>query len=190
MADVIKVIFWGRGGEGAKTAGHILAEAAFSEGKEVQAFPEYGPERSGAPMRSYVKISNEKIKDQSSIRIANYIVFIDGALIKQQDLEKEIFKNVDKDTKFLINAKDVNPISKDGINYKSVSLNASDISIKYLGKDFSNVVLISVLAKLTGMIKLESLVESVKSTLKSKPEMVEKNVNALKEAYNSVNDWN
>ena len=48
MADVIKVIFWGRGGEGAKTAGHILAEAAFSEGKEVQAFPEYGPERSGA----------------------------------------------------------------------------------------------------------------------------------------------
>lgn len=183
---ITNFIFWGRGGEGAKTASHILAEAAFSEGKEVQAFPEYGPERSGAPMRSYVKISDEKIRDQSSIRVANYIVFIDGALVSQPDLENEIFKSCDKNTVFLINTKEQTAILHNDVSYKTICLGASEISIKHLGKDFANVVLLSALAKLTGIVKLESLEESIKSTLKSKPEMVEKNINAMKEAYDSV----
>ena len=149
---MINIIFWGRGGEGAKTASHILAEAAFSENKEVQAFPEYGPERSGAPMRSYVKISDTKIKNQSSITIADYIIFIDGSLIKQTSLEKDIFKNANKNTKFIVNSKTIQEL-----NYSCKSINASEISIKYFGKDFSNIVLLGALVKLTGVVKLESL---------------------------------
>jgi 2-oxoacid:acceptor oxidoreductase gamma subunit (pyruvate/2-ketoisovalerate family) len=186
---LMKVIFWGRGGEGAKTAGHILAEAAFSENKEVQAFPEYGPERSGAPMRSYVKISDEKIKDQSSITIADYIIFIDGALIKQSSLENEIFKNADKNTKFIINAKNSEAVVKENVEYTTLNVDASEISLRNLGKDYANVVLLSVLVKLTGIVKLESLENAVKDTLKGKPDMVEKNLNALKDAYTKVNNW-
>lgn len=184
MSDVLEFVFWGRGGEGAKTASHVLAEAAFIEGKNVQAFPEYGPERSGAPMRAFVKISEGKIPDQSMIVNPNYIVFIDGSLLSLQELNSQIFQYANKDTKFFINSKEQVKLEN---NYESICLDASSIAQKYIGKDFVNILMLGAIVKLTKVVKLESLIEAVKRTLSNKPNLIEANIKALKEAYNAVN---
>ena len=80
--DIIKVIFWGRGGQGVKTCAEVLARAAFNQGLEVQAFPEYGPERSGAPVRSFLKISSKPIKEQCQITDADFVVILDSSLLQ------------------------------------------------------------------------------------------------------------
>jgi len=184
MFMISNFVFYGRGGEGAKTVAHILAEAAFYEGKEVQAFPEYGPERSGAPLRSYVKISDEKIPNQSTISKADYMVFIDDSLLKQEDMQNDINRMKTKETKFIINSKDSPELENHFVN-----LDASEISKKHLGKDFANIVLLGALVKLSNIVKFESIEFAIRNTLKSKPELLDKNIAALKEAYDLVSKW-
>ncbi len=168
-------IFWGRGGEGVKTCAEVLARAAFDQGLEVQAFPEYGPERSGAPIRSFLKISEKPIKEQANVENANYVVVLDATLL-QTSLAESILSQ--KNAVYLINAK-----SDFGIKNSKV-INASDIAIKHLGKDLPNLVLAGALTKLIKFIKIENLENAVKEILANKPETIEKNINALKESYN------
>ncbi|MDD4983840.1 MAG: 2-oxoacid:acceptor oxidoreductase family protein [Candidatus ainarchaeum sp.] len=168
-------VFWGRGGEGVKTAAEILAKAAFLQGLEVQAFPEYGPERSGAPVRAFVKISKEKIKDQASITQADYVVVLDGSLLSQLDTKNLILNQ--KKAKLLINGK-INPEIKN-----SVFIDASGIANKYLKKDLPGVVMLGALLKMTTCVKFANLEKAVKETLSKKPELLDGNLKALNEAY-------
>jgi len=186
MGNVSKFVFWGRGGEGSKTASHILAQAAFYENKEVQAFPEYGPERSGAPMRTYVKISDCQIKDSATIQDADYIIFIDGQLALQPDLQQNIFGQVKKETVFLINSKDQVQITYENQNYKTYSIDASEIARKNLGKDLPNVVLLGALVKITKIVDIKDIEKAIEEVFKSKKEALRQNIDALREAYSKV----
>ena len=168
-------VFWGRGGKGVKTAAEVFAKAAFLQGLEVQVFPEYGPERSGAPVRAFVKISKEKIRDQASIKQADYIVVLDGSLLSQPDIKNQILNQ--KKAKFLINAKTDFGLAN------SKTLDASEIADKYLKKDLPGVVMLGTLLKMVQFIKFKNLEKAVKETLSKKQELLAGNLKALNEAY-------
>ena len=88
MKDVVEIRWHGRGGQGAKTAALLLADAAFNTGKYVQGFPEYGPERMGAPITAYNRISSEKITVHSNIYDPDYVVVVDESLLSSVDCTK------------------------------------------------------------------------------------------------------
>jgi len=177
--DIIKVIFWGRGGQGVKTCAEVLARAAFNQGLEVQAFPEYGPERSGAPVRSFLKISSKPIKEQCQITDADFVVILDSSLL-QTNLKEGILNQ--KTAKYLINSK----ISSEIANAKFID--ASSIAIRHLGKDLPNIALSGALIKMMkrNVIKLQSLEQAVKEVLAKKPDLIDVNIKALKESYNLI----
>lgn len=177
----IKVIFWGRGGEGVKTASHILAEASFLAGFEVQAFPEYGPERSGAPLRAFLKIAKDPIISQSPVTNPDFVFVIDSAFLKMPEMKEKILSGASKQTIFFINSQ-----IKPDFKGKIINLDASGISIKHLKKDFANIVLLGAFLAETKLFDFKYLEQAVKEALAGKPELIEPNLKALKEAYSIV----
>jgi len=190
--DIIEIRMHGRGGHGAKTAAHLLALAALEEGKYIQAFPEYGPERSGAPVKTYIKISNEKIKSFSPIKHAEIIVIIDSSLINEADIKRTLNKNC----VIIANCKRECHICEDESCelhkikhvYKTYSVGASNIAIKYLGKDIPNTVMLGALVKITNIVKKDSLLKILKNHFLKKigEEKTEANIKAFEEGYNKV----
>jgi pyruvate ferredoxin oxidoreductase gamma subunit len=168
-------IFWGRGGEGVKTAAEILAKAAFLQGLEVQAFPEYGPERSGAPVRAFVKISKEKIEEQAPIRQPDYIVVLDGSLLSMPYIRAQVLNQ--KKAKILINSKTKLELKN------STTVDASGVAFKYLNKDLPGVAMLGALLKKVPQIKFANLEKAVKETLSKKPELLDGNLKSLSVAY-------
>ena len=88
MKEVVEIRWHGRGGQGAKTASLLLADSAFSTGKYVQGFPEYGPERMGAPITAYNRISDERVRVHSNIYEPEFVVVVDETLLSSVDVTK------------------------------------------------------------------------------------------------------
>ena len=86
MENLVEIRWYGRGGQGAKTASLLLADAAFNTGKYIQGFPEYGPERMGAPITAYNRISNSPIVIHSNIYEPDYVVVVDDTLLETVDV--------------------------------------------------------------------------------------------------------
>ena len=190
MAMQMTEIRWhGRGGQGAKTASLLLAEAAFMTGKYIQGFPEYGPERMGAPITAYNRISDEKIRIHSNIYEPDFVVVVDESLIKDVDvcagLKKEgaIIVNTDKDPEQLRE-------KLGGYEGKVYTIDARRVSMDTLGKYFPNTPMLAAVVKVTGVMAeekfLESMVESFQHKFSSKPQVIEGNMNALKAALQEV----
>ena len=136
--DLIEIRWHGRGGQGAKTASLLLADAAFNTGKYIQGFPEYGPERMGAPITAYNRISNKPITIHSNIYYPDFVVVVDDTLLESVDVTAGL-KN---DGGIIINTtKSADEIKSLLKNYKGniYTLDARKISIDALGKYFPNV---------------------------------------------------
>ncbi len=175
---VVNVVFFGRGGQGVKTMGHILALAGFYDNLNVQAFPEYGPERSGAPMKTFVKISKTEIEDQAPFSKADFVVVIDSSLLNL--LIENITSFGDKNTKFIFN-------SKSKVNVKnSKTLDASQIAFDVIGKDYSNVVMLGALIKESKLVSLKSLEKALKEVFAKKPKALELNLKAMDLGYKGL----
>ncbi len=93
MNNTIEIRWHGRGGQGAKTAALLLADVAFSTGKYVQGFPEYGPERMGAPITAYNRISDSEIRVHSNIYEPQFVVVVDETLLEAVDVTKGLKKD-------------------------------------------------------------------------------------------------
>lgn len=176
----------GRGGMGAKTAAELIAETALDEGRFIQAFPEYGPERSGAPVQTYVKISDEEIKSYSAIKHAEIVLVIDESLI-----DEKVVENLAESCVIIVNTtKNVKPILKElGFKGWIYTIDATKIALEELGKNIPNVALIGALIKASDnkIIKLENLNKRIKEVLKEKGEkVVSANVKAARRAYDEV----
>jgi len=192
MKDILEIRIHGRGGHGAKTASHLLALAALKEGKYIQAFPEYGPERAGAPVKTYVKISDRKIKSYAPIKHAEIVIIIDSSLINEADIRKTLH---DKCV-IIANCKSECHICKDEScelhkirpEYESYSVNATDIALKNLGRDVPNIIMLGALLKIKSVVKKETMIEIVKEHFLEKigREKTEANIKAFEEGYNSV----
>lgn len=189
MGKVVEIRWHGRGGQGAKTASLLLADAAFNTGKYIQGFPEYGPERMGAPITAYNRISDERLSIHSNIYEPDYVVVVDDTLINVVD----VTAGLKEDGAIIINTtktpEEVRPVLK-GYKGKVCTIDAKTISIETLGKYFPNTPMLGAVVKVSGVIDekvfLKDMVESFQHKFAKKPEVVEGNVKALERSMQEV----
>ena len=189
MNNLIEIRWHGRGGQGAKTASLLLADAAFNTGKYIQGFPEYGPERMGAPITAYNRISNTTITIHSNIYEPDYVVVVDDTLLESVDVTsglKETGAIVINTTKSADYLKDVLKGYKGDI----YTIDARKVSEEALGRYFPNTPMLAAIVKVTGIMTDEALLEDMKGSFKhkfaKKPEVIEGNMKALEMALKEV----
>ena len=186
---MIEIRWHGRGGQGAKTASLLLADIAFNTGKYIQGFPEYGPERMGAPITAYNRIDNVPIRCHSNIYEPDYVVVVDDTLLSSVDVTQGLKPN----GSLIINsALEEESLRKLLPNYlgKIYTVDASKISRECLGANFPNTSLLSAVIKITDIMTKEDLekhmLESFKHKFAKKPDVIEPNMEAVRRAYNEV----
>ena len=189
MSNMIEIRWHGRGGQGAKTASLLLADAAFNTGKYIQGFPEYGPERMGAPITAYNRISDEPITIHSNIYYPDYVVVVDDTLLESVD----VTSGLKEDGAILINTtKPAEVLKKELKGYKGdiYTLDARKISLETLGKYFPNTPMLAGIVKVSKIMTDEELIEDMKGSFKhkfaKKPEVIEGNMKALEMALKEV----
>ena len=190
MNDLIEIRWHGRGGQGAKTACLLLADAAFNTGKYIQGFPEYGPERMGAPITAYNRISNSPITIHSAIYEPNYVVVVDDTLLDTVD----VTAGLKEDGAIVINTtNDAETLKKKLNGYKGgiYTIDASSISIDALGKYFPNTPMLAAIVKVSGVIPEDQFLADMEGSFKhkfaKKPEVIDGNMKALKNTLEKVN---
>ncbi|MCK9379298.1 MAG: 2-oxoacid:acceptor oxidoreductase family protein [Candidatus Moranbacteria bacterium] len=185
--DTFEIIFHARAGQGAKSAAEILAQAAMNEGKHIQAFPYFGPERSGAPTKTYVRISSREIRTHEPIVDPDLSVVLDDTLLESADVAKNITRNEN----LIINTKkDKEEIVKilDGFEGNLKIIDATDIAMKAVGMPVPNSVILGKIVQVVGIVKLDSLKEEFRKIFEGKigKEMTEKNILAIERGYDSL----
>lgn len=189
MNKPVEIRWHGRGGQGAKTACLLLADAAFSSGKYVQGFPEYGPERMGAPITAYNRISDERCTVHSNIYNPDYVVVVDETLLESVDVtaglasEGAIIINTEK------TPDEVRPLLN-GYAGKVCTIDARRISEETLGKNFPNTPMLAAAVKVSGVVEPERFVNDMKASFQhkfaTKPQVIEGNMNALTKSMQEV----
>ncbi len=189
MSNLIEIRWHGRGGQGAKTASLLLADAAFNTGKYIQGFPEYGPERMGAPITAYNRISDEPIKIHSNIYEPDYVVVVDDTLLESVD----VTAGLKAEGAIVVNSTktpdEVRKLLK-GYQGKVCTIDARTISEETLGRYFPNTPMLAAIVKVSGIMDDESflndMVESFKHKFAKKPEVIDGNMEALRRSLNEV----
>lgn len=182
--NMVEFRWHGRGGQGAKTACMFLAEAAFNSGKDVQGFPEYGPERMGAPITAYNRISDTVCKVHSNIYEPDYVVVVDETLLKTVNVTKGLKPN----GALIINthrtAEDIKKQLEGIYDGRICTVDAEKISVETLGQYFPNTPMLAAAVKVSKVIEEEQFIrdmeESFRHKFPTKPQLVEGNMNALK----------
>ena len=189
MDGLIEIRWHGRGGQGAKTASLLLADAAFNTGKYIQGFPEYGPERMGAPITAYNRISDTPITIHSNIYEPDYVVVVDDTLLEAVDVTAGL-----KETGAIVvnTTKSADVLKEELKGYKGdiYTIDARKISIEALGRYFPNTPMLAAIVKVAGVMSDEALLndmqESFKHKFAKKPEVIDGNMKALELALKEV----
>ncbi|MDD3487727.1 MAG: 2-oxoacid:acceptor oxidoreductase family protein [Candidatus Moranbacteria bacterium] len=183
---IFEIIFHARGGQGAKTAAELLAQAALREGKHIQAFPDFGPERTGAPIRTYVRVSGEPIKTHEPVVDPDLVVVMDETLLGIVDVSK----NLDENEMLIVNTRS----GRDEISQKTgyvgniFPIDATSLSLEVIGEPRPNTAILGKLLKISEVVRLESLTEVFREKYLEKigNEKTEKNILAIEKAYDSI----
>lgn len=189
MKDIVEIRWHGRGGQGAKTASLLLADAAFNTGKYVQGFPEYGPERMGAPITAYNRISSERSTVHSNIYYPDFVVVVDETLLSSVD----VTAGLKEEGAIVVNSArtpaEIRPQLK-GYKGKVYTIDAGRISEETLGKNFPNTPMLAAIVKISGVVEASEFVKDMEGSFKhkfaSKPQVIEGNMLALKRAMEEV----
>lgn len=189
MDNVVEIRWHGRGGQGAKTAALLLADVAFKTGKYVQGFPEYGPERMGAPITAYNRIGDKEIRVHSNIYHPDYVVVVDEGLLEVVD----VTDGLSEDGAIVVNTKKSAAEIKqnlNGYNGKVFTIDARKVSKQCLGKYFPNTPMLAAIVKVSRVMDeavfFSEMQTSFEHKFSSKPEVIEGNMNALKMAFEEV----
>ncbi len=193
MNDLIEIRWHGRGGQGAKTASLLLADAAFNTGKYIQGFPEYGPERMGAPITAYNRISSTPITIHSNIYEPDYVVVVDDGLLDVVD----VTAGLKESGAIVINTTKTGDELKSKLkDYKGsiYTIDARKVSIEALGKYFPNTPMLAAIVKVSGIMNEDDFVKDMEGSFKhkfaKKPEVIEGNMKAIKLALEQVTKIN
>ena len=189
MSNHTEIRWHGRGGQGAKTAALLLADVAFKTGKYVQGFPEYGPERMGAPITAYNRISDEVIRVHSNIYDPEFVVVVDESLLETVD----VTAGLKKDGAILVNTarpkEELIPHLK-GYEGKLYTIDAHKESMEAMGKYFPNTPLLAAIVKVANIMDEETFLREMQASFKhkfaSKPEVIDGNMKALEMALSEV----
>ena len=189
MKNLIEIRWHGRGGQGAKTASLLLADAAFNTGKYIQGFPEYGPERMGAPITAYNRISDTPITIHSNIYEPDYVVVVDDTLLTSVP----VTTGLKKDGAIVINTTKTPEQLKEllkGYEGAVYTIDARKVSEEALGRYFPNTPMLAAIVKVAGVMTDEELLEDMKTSFKhkfaKKPEVIDGNMKALEFALKEV----
>ena len=187
--DMVEIRWHGRGGQGAKTACLLLAEVAGLEGKYVQGFPEYGPERMGAPITAYNRICERRCTIHSNIYYPNFVVVLDEGLLDSVD----VAAGLKEDGAIIINSsaspQELRP-RLSGWAGKICTIDARRISEEILGKNFPNTPMLAAVVKVSGVLEAKRFLADMEASFKhkfaSKPQVVEGNMRTLKISMEEV----
>ncbi|MEM2874890.1 MAG: pyruvate ferredoxin oxidoreductase subunit gamma [Candidatus Hadarchaeales archaeon] len=170
---MMEIRFHGRGGQGAVTAARLLAQAAFYEGKYSQSFPFFGAERRGAPVLAFARINDRPIGIRTQIYEPDCVVVLDPSLLKFVN----VASGIKRDGKIVLNAKE--PVKFPGAS--TYIVDATGVAMETLGAPITNTAMLGAFARAAGAVGLESVIRAIQEYFPSK--LVEKNVNAVKVAY-------
>lgn len=191
MKNGIEIRWHGRGGQGAKTAALLLADVAFKTGKHVQGFPEYGPERMGAPITAYNRISSDVIRVHSNIYDPDFVAVVDETLLHTVD----VTAGLKKEGAIIVNtAKSKEEIMPqlNGYEGRVVTIDARTISEEALGKYFPNSPMLVAVVATTGVMPKETFLHEMRASYKhkfaKKPEVIDGNMKALEMAFAAVEE--
>ena len=191
MKNGIEIRRHGRGGQGAKTAALLLADVAFKTGKHVQGFPEYGPERMGAPITAYNRISSDVIRVHSNIYDPDFVAVVDETLLHTVD----VTAGLKKEGAIIVNtAKSKEEIMPqlNGYEGRVVTIDARTISEEALGKYFPNSPMLAAVVATTGVMPKETFLHEMRASYKhkfaKKPEVIDGNMKALEMAFAAVEE--
>lgn len=186
VENIYQIRIHSRGGQGAKTAGIVIAEAYIEQGKFAQAFAEYGPERSGAPMKTFVRLSDKEIRLHGDVENPDMVVVMDPSLLASID----VAEGIEKDGILLINT----PKSKEEIaseiknkNCKIYVVDATGVAKELFGKNLPNTVIIGSIAKLIPSISYKDAINKMKEKFGAKlsQDIINKNIEALERGYDA-----
>ncbi|MHB0876872.1 MAG: 2-oxoacid:acceptor oxidoreductase family protein [Anaerolineae bacterium] len=191
MNNLTEIRWHGRAGQGLVTAAKLLGETALGTGQYFQAFPDYGPERMGAPIRAYTRISPGPISIHSQIENPDVVLVLDPTLL---DLVN-VVEGIREDGKLLVNteqnaAEIRTKLGLVGSKVRVFTVDASRIAIDTLGREITNTPMLGAFARATGIFPLDSIIHDVRKNFgkKLRPEIVEANVKAVQVAYDSVQE--
>ncbi|MCX7702685.1 MAG: 2-oxoacid:acceptor oxidoreductase family protein [Planctomycetota bacterium] len=186
---MVEIVWHARGGQGAKTAAQMAAHVALAEGKFAQGFPEYGPERMGAPTRGYTRISEGEIRVHCAITAPDVVVVLDETLVGNVPMTE----GVTEETIFIVNSRKSPKEIKEALGVKKnrvYVIDATGIAIDELGRSIPNVPMMGALVRATGILGLDGFKEDVRKKFGKKfgEKIVAGNIRALERAYTEVKE--
>jgi 2-oxoacid:acceptor oxidoreductase gamma subunit (pyruvate/2-ketoisovalerate family) len=180
LKKLIEFRWHGRGGQGAWTASELLARTALYEGKYIQSFPEFGPERMGAPVTAFTRISTEPIRIHCAVYEPDVVAVLDPTLLKAVP----VTSGLDKDGIIIINSVEEPAKVKEALKMERGTLwtiPATEIALRILGIPITNTAMLGAVARATSIVSLESVEKAVKERFRL--DLAEKNFAVIKEAY-------
>ncbi|HEY3347477.1 MAG TPA: 2-oxoacid:acceptor oxidoreductase family protein [Nitrospirota bacterium] len=188
MAEILEIRWHGRGGQGTVTAAKVFAEAVTAEGGNVQAFPEYGPERMGAPLRAYNRISSEPMTLHCQPMNPAVVAIVDPTIMDAVDVTEGATDNA----VYVVNTHrtpaEINERLQIKPGQKLFCVDANKISIETIGRVMPNTPLLGAVVRATSVIKLETLLSDIRKSFGKKfaEKIIQANLDAASRAYEEV----
>ncbi len=190
MAETIEIRWHGRGGQGTVTAAKVLADACLSGGRYVQAFPEYGPERSGAPLRAYNRISPKELRLHCPVLHPKVIAIADATLLDGVN----VTEGAKEDSIFIVNTSKEPAEIREKLKLlptqKVYTVDATKIAIECFGKALPNSPMLGAVCRVTGIVGLDALLEDVRKSFGKKfsQKIIDGNLEATRRGYEEVKE--
>ncbi|UCE78057.1 MAG: 2-oxoacid:acceptor oxidoreductase family protein [Nitrospiraceae bacterium] len=190
MSETLELRWHGRGGQGTVTAAKVLADTCLSGGRHVQAFPEYGPERAGAPLRAYNRISSKELRMHCPVLSPNLIAVVDATLIDSVNISE----GAKEDSLFVINTtKDPGEIREKlsaSPKQKVFTVDATKIALECFGRALPNSPMLGAVCKVTGIVSLDHLLDDIRKSFGKKfsQKIIDGNIEATKRGYEEVKE--
>jgi pyruvate ferredoxin oxidoreductase gamma subunit len=188
MAENVEIRWHGRGGQGTVTAAKVFADACLSGGRHVQAFPEYGPERAGAPLRAFNRISDRELRLHCPVKNPNIVVVVDATLLDSIDVAAGVPDNA----AFIVNSskdpKELRAKLRAKPSQRVITVDATKIAVDTIGRPMPNAALIGAVTKVSGLISIEAAMMDVEKSFGKKfsRRIIEGNIDATKRGYEEV----
>jgi pyruvate ferredoxin oxidoreductase gamma subunit len=188
MAEMVEIRWHGRGGQGTVTAAKVLADACLSGGRNVQAFPEYGPERAGAPLRAYNRISEKTLRMHCPVLNPGVVCVVDATLLDAIN----VAEGAKDDAVFIVNTskdpKDVRAKLKAKPSQRVFTIDATKIAIDTIGRPMPNAPMLGAVNKATSIVEMQVLLDDVKGSFGKKfaQKIIDGNLAAVKRGYEEV----
>lgn len=188
MSELIEIRWHARAGQGAVTAAKLVAETALSQGRYMQAMPEYGPERTGAPLKAYTRVCDEPIEVHNNIVNPQIVVVLDETLL---DLE-DVTEGMTEDGTVILNSRMTPEEARDKIGVgdavKVATVDASGIAMETIGRNIPNTPIVAALSKVTNVIPYDSFIDHLKTTFAKKftQKVIDANLESVRRAYEEV----